>query len=124
MAKLDWKAFGVALGIVSGAIFLCLGTLNVFFYWDSILDKTISTIYLGFRPTLGGVIFGALRAFVYAFVIGSVFAWLYNRIVDENKAAIDKKIKDTARAIWESKGKPENTSDQDWKEAEKRVRGV
>ena len=124
MAKLDVKAFGSALGIVSGAFFLCLGTLSVFFYWNSVLSKATSAIYLGDRPTVSGVIFNALSAFVYAFVVGVIIAWLYNRFVDENKAAIDKKIKDTARAIWESKGRPENTSDQDWKEAEKRIKGA
>ncbi len=125
MAKLDVKAFGAALGVVAGAFSLCLGTLSVFFYWDSLLSRAAAVVYLSSaRPTVFGVVFSSLSAFVYAFAIGSAIAWLYNRIVDENKAAIDKKIKDTARAIWESKGKPENTSDQDWKEAEKKVRGL
>ena len=123
MAKLYAKAFGIAFGIVAAAISFLIGTLNILFYLESGLSRPMTMIYLGYRPTLLGVIFNSILCFAFAFCLGSLIAWLYNRIIDESKEEIDEKIKLLARSIWESKGKPGNSSAEDWKEAQKRVRG-
>jgi len=124
MAKLDVKAFGISLGLVVAALILFLGTLNILFYWGSGLNKTMVIIYPGCNPTVLSVILNSMWGFVYAFIVGSAIAWLYNTVVEENRAGIEKRIKIVARSIWESKGKPVNSSADDWREAEKRVRGI
>jgi hypothetical protein len=116
MANLYVKAFGLSFGIVASAISFAVGTLNILVYLRSGLNW-------GYKPTLFSVIFNSILCFAFAFCAGSLIAWLYNRIVQESKAEIDEKIKMVARSIWESKGKPEGTSADDWKEAEKRVKG-
>jgi len=123
MAKLDVKAFGIALGLVAAAAMLILGTINVLFFWVESYRKVVNIIYLGNQPTLIGVIFGSMWAFVYAFLLGAGFASLYNHIVEERSAEIDEKIKNLAHQIWEKKGKPRNTSAEDWKEAARRIKG-
>jgi len=124
MAKLDVRAFGISLGIVVAALILFLGTLNMIFYWGSGLNRAMAIIYPGCNPTVLSVILNSIWGFVYAFIVGAGLAWLYNTVVEENRAEIEKKIKIVARSIWESKGRPENSSADDWREAEKRVKGV
>jgi len=123
MAKLCVKAFGFACGIVAAALTLIVGVLKILFYLECGLNKTMAMLYLDYRPTLFSVILNSIWGFIFAALIGSALAWLYNRIIEESSKEIQEKIKLTARSIWESKGKPENTSADDWKEAEKRVRG-
>jgi Protein of unknown function (DUF2934) len=124
MAKLYVKAFGFAFGIVAAALYLALGTLNMFFYLERGLNWAMAMAYLGYRPTLFSIIFNSSLCFAFAFCVGAVIALLYNRIIEESRQEIDEKIKMVARSIWESKGKPEATSADDWREAEKRVRGI
>jgi len=121
MAKLDIRAFGLAWGIVAAGFILLLGALNIFFYWETGLDKVMAV--MGCRPTAFGLVLNAVWGFAFAFIFGCAIAWLYNRIVEESKEDIQKRIKEVAISIWESKGKPENSSAEDWKEAERRVRG-
>lgn len=123
MAKLYVKAFGFAFGIVGAAVSFAVGALNIIFYLEGGFNRTLSMVYLGYRPTLFGVVFNAGLCFAFAFCLGASIALLYNRIIDESQPEIDAKIKDLARTIWESKGKPEGTSAQDWKEAERRIKG-
>lgn len=124
MAKLDVKAFGIALGLVVGAFILLSGIFNLLFCWESGLSKAMEMICFGYTPTLFGVVMSTIWGFIHGFVIGAIISWLYNRVVEENKADINRKIKEVARSIWESKGRPSNSSADDWREAEKRVRGL
>lgn len=123
MAKLCVKAFGVSCGIVVGALTLIVGTLNIIFFIESGLSRAMTMLYLGYSPTLFSVILNSLWGFLFAFCVGGTIALLYNRIIDESGKEIEERIKAVARTIWESKGKPENSSAEDWQEAEKRVKG-
>lgn len=123
MAKLCIKAFGISCGIVAAALALIVGTLNILFYLESGLNRTMALIYLDYRPTLISVILNSLWGFVFAFCVGAAIAWFYNRIIEESSKEIEEKIKAVARSIWESKGKPQGTSADDWREAQKRVKG-
>ena len=60
---------------------------------------------------------------ISATVVGLAIAWMYNRFVDENKACTEEKIKQLAKKIWEKKGKPFGSAADDWREAEKIVKG-
>lgn len=123
MAKLYVKGFAIACGIVIGGLTLIVGTLNILFYIESGLSRTMAMVYLGYRPTLFSLIMNSVCGFVFSFCVGGALALLYNRIIDESSKEINEKIKAVARAIWESKGKPEGNSADNWKEAEKKVRG-
>ncbi len=123
MAKLYVKGFGFACGIVAAALTLIVGALKIIFYLECGLNKTMSMIYLDYQPTLFSVIVNSVWGFIFASLIGSAIAWLYNRIIEESSKEIQEKIKSVARSIWESKGKPEGSSADDWREAEKRVKG-
>ncbi len=122
MAKLYVKAFAISCGIVAAGLSLIAGTL-ILFYIESDLSRAMTMLSLGCRPTLFNLITNSFFSFVFAFGIGSAVALLYNRIIDESSKEINERIKAVARSIWESKGKPEGGSADNWREAEKRVRG-
>ncbi len=124
MAKLCVKAFGISCGIVVAGLILIVGTLNIIFFIESGLSRSMVMLYLGSSPTLFSVILNSLWGFLFAFCVGGTVALLYNRIIDESSKEIEERIKTVARTIWESKGKPNNSSAEDWKEAEKRVKGL
>jgi hypothetical protein len=42
--------------------------------------KLLDKIYLGYRISYGGSIVGGLWGFVNAFIIGALFAWVYNKL--------------------------------------------
>lgn len=123
MAKLYVKAFGISCGLVVGALTFIIGTLNMLFYFECGLSKAMAMVCLGYRPTLFSLIMNSFFSFAFAFCVGGTIAWLYNRIIEESSKEIEEKIKAAARSIWESKGKPEGGSSDNWREAEKRVRG-
>ncbi len=123
MTKLDVRACGIALGLVAAIGMFVLGTINILFFWVESYRRVVNILYLGYPPTLVGVIFGALWAFVCAYVLGACFASLYNRIVKERDLEDAEKIKQLAHQIWVKKGRPENSSDQDWKQASKLIKG-
>ena len=123
MAKLCVKAFGISCGLVAAALTFIAGALNILFYLESGLNRAMALFYLGYRPTLFSVIMNSFFAFAFVFCVGASVALLYNRIIEESSKEIREKIKKLALSIWESKGKPEGTSEDDWREAERRVKG-
>jgi len=123
MAKLYVKAFGIAAGLVAGGLSFVINALNMIFYLESDLGRTMAMFYLGYRPTLFSIIFNSLLCFGFAFCLAGAFALLYNRIIEESTKDIEDKIKQAARNIWEAKGKPEGSSAENWKEAQIKVRG-
>jgi len=123
MAKLDVKAFSMALGLVWGGVTFLLGLMDTLYFWGSSWGKMMTMVYIGYQPTIIGSIIAAVWGFVYAALLGLAVAWLYNRLVEENICVTQEKIKALAKKIWEKKGKPSNSSADDWREAEKIVKG-
>ena len=123
MIKLDVKAFGFALGVVWGGLMFFLGIADMLYFWGNSWGRMLAVLYVGYRPTILGSIVGGLSGFVYATILGFAVAWMYNRFVEENRIETDKKIRELAKKIWEKKGKPLGASQDDWREAEKQIRG-
>lgn len=69
---------GVALGVLVAACAFSLGVIaSISGIWhDAVI--TWGQFYLGFGPTLGGSVIGAVWGFLDGFVGGALFAWLYN----------------------------------------------
>jgi len=80
MAKLDLKAFGLSLGIVWSFAMLSLGLINLGYHWGSSIVEVMSTLYIGYKPTILGSIIGGIWGFLDAGIGGFVVAWLYNKL--------------------------------------------
>lgn len=77
--KLCVLSFGVALGIVWAISMLIAGWTSVY-GWGSLFVNTLSSVYLGYGPSFGGGIVGAIWGFVDGFIGGVLLAFFYNLI--------------------------------------------
>lgn len=100
-----------------------LGIFDMLYFWGNSWGRVMAMVYIGYRPTVFGSIVGGVWGFVYASLLGFAVAWSYNRLVEENIAETEKKIKELAQKIWEKKGRPEGSAQDDWKEAKRIVLG-
>ena len=79
MAKLNVKAFALAVGIVWGAAMFLLGILAMLCGWGAKFVEILSSLYIGYNATFLGSIIGAAWGFVDAGIGAAVVAWLYNK---------------------------------------------
>lgn len=74
------RAFGLALGIILGGLFL-IGN-----FWLLLIDSQgdffskFSSFFYGYSFSWAGAFIGAFWTFIYGFFIGVALAWLYNII--------------------------------------------
>jgi len=80
MAKINVKAFGLALGLTWGFAMFLLGVADIFTSWGDGWGALMSTIYIGYSPTLIGSLIGGIWGFCDAGIGGVVVAWLYNKL--------------------------------------------
>ncbi|MFH1691185.1 MAG: bacteriophage holin [Candidatus Omnitrophota bacterium] len=79
--KLNVKAFALACGVVWGLGMFLLGLMDTFLQWGTGFRYVMSTLYLGYTPTVLGSIIGAAWGLVDGGCGGLVVAWLYNKFV-------------------------------------------
>lgn len=79
-AKLHALGFGFALGILGGISMFIIGLFAMGGYGASYVTM-VSSIYVGFGPTILGSVIGAIWGFLDCFVFGVIFAALYNCFV-------------------------------------------
>jgi hypothetical protein len=80
-ATIGVLSFGVALGITNAIAVFLLGLTTALAGWGILVVQVLSTLYIGYEPTLLGAITGAVWAFVDAFIGGILLAWIYNKLV-------------------------------------------
>ena len=74
--------FGVALGLVWAISMLFAGWVSIY-GWGSLFVNTMSSVYIGYVPSFGGGIVGAIWGFVDGFIGGVLLAFFYNRIISK-----------------------------------------
>ncbi|MFH1095645.1 MAG: hypothetical protein V1728_05505 [Candidatus Micrarchaeota archaeon] len=78
-AKLDEGKLAVA-GAVLGAVWLgLLGLTTMGMGWGYGMMNMMGSIYLGYGPTLPGVLIGMLWGAIDGAICGYALAWIYNR---------------------------------------------
>ena len=78
--KLDVKALGLSIGILWGSAVLLTGFMTIFFDWGNIFVAVLSSIYIGYKPTILGSLIGGVWGFFDAGIGGVIVAWLYNKL--------------------------------------------
>ncbi len=78
------KKLGVALGLTAAIYIFLLGSMAALFDWGSLIVRMISTVYIGYGTTLGGILLGMIWAFIDCFIAGFIFALIYNKVQDCN----------------------------------------
>jgi hypothetical protein len=79
--RLGVISFGVALGFTLALFTFVIGVGATLFGWGILVVQVLSTVYIGYSPSIMGWISGAVWGFVNGFVFGAILAWIYNRIL-------------------------------------------
>lgn len=77
-SRLCVGAFGIAIGVTWGLGVLILGILNWKFQYGTLWMHTLASIYIGFAPSLKGIIVGTVWALIDGFILGAIVALIYN----------------------------------------------
>ena len=73
------NALGVAIGALWAAyVFFC--GITAMFGWGDALVEALSSLYIGYSPSILGAIIGAVWGFIDGYIAGIVIAWIYNRL--------------------------------------------
>lgn len=75
--KLSFKGLAFGLGTTWGLSVLFLGWISSF-GWGTGLVSSLSTLYIGLKPTFFGGIIGGIWAFVDGAIGGLLIAYFYN----------------------------------------------
>ena len=76
--KLNSVGLGLAIGILWGVSLFALGLMAHFYVYGKPFVDPLSTLYLGYEPSIRGSIIGGLIGLIDGFFTGFLIAWLYN----------------------------------------------
>jgi hypothetical protein len=81
---LSQKAFPLALGCTwaIGLAALALIAMVHGSYGKTVIS-ILSSVYLGYAPTVPGIVIGALWGFVDGYIGGYIFTWFYNYFLQQ-----------------------------------------
>ncbi len=80
MAKLNIKSFAIGFGSAFGLGAFFLGIVSMF-GWGTALIEPISSLYVGFAPTIMGSIIGGIWGFIDGAIGGLIIAFVYNLVI-------------------------------------------
>ena len=78
MKKLSPNGIGLAAGILSALCMLVMGVLAMNGVYEEAFVM-MKTMHIWFDATVLGVVLGMVEAFVFSYVVGALFALLYNK---------------------------------------------
>jgi len=76
MGELDIRAFALACGVLWSSAMFVLGILSMTLNWD-----VFSSVYIGYKPSIKGILIGAVWGFADGIIGGICIAWLYNKFI-------------------------------------------
>lgn len=79
--KLSAVWFGVAIGVTTGIFMMLFAWAGRLWGYGIPIIHDISSVYLGYAPSLVGGLLGGLWGFVDGFIFGIVTGWIYNLCV-------------------------------------------
>ena len=77
--KLSQKGLGSALGILAGACWLVMMVGTLAFGWWSDAVMSIGPLHPWFSLTWSGTVWMVILHVVAGYILGWIFAWLYNK---------------------------------------------
>ncbi len=79
MNKCSPNALGVAIGVL-WAIYVLFCGIAAMFGWGVALVEALSSLYIGYGPSVSGALIGAVWGFIDGYIAGVVIAWIYNSL--------------------------------------------
>ncbi len=81
--RLNPRAFALTTAIIAGGLSLVLNILSVLTGWARDFFYIIAPFHPGYSFTVPGAFVGAFWMFIYGYILGAVFAFIYNLISKE-----------------------------------------
>lgn len=81
--KLNLKAFALAMAILSGGASFILTVLSVLTGFAREFFELIAPFHPGYTHTLLGALISAFWMFVYGYILGAAFVFIYNFLAKE-----------------------------------------
>jgi len=81
--KLGVKAFALTSAILSGVISFVLTLISVLTGYAREFFELIAPFHPGYSHTILGALISTFWMFIYGYVLGAVFAFIYNSLVKE-----------------------------------------
>jgi len=82
VAKLHAVKFGLACGIVSGLLIAVTTLAGIYGYFAECNALIVSMYgFVGYSVSHLGILLGAVYGFIDGFVLGGIFAWIYNKLI-------------------------------------------
>lgn len=78
--KLDLKAFALTVAILSGGLSLILNVLSVLTGFAEDFLEIIAPFHPGYTHTIPGALISAFWMFIYGYILGAVFVFIYNSL--------------------------------------------
>lgn len=79
MTKINVLGLSYAAAVVSALVMIALGVLGNFGLYSGAVQM-MQQWHVFFSLSVGGIILGAIESMVYSFVLGYVFAVVYNKL--------------------------------------------
>ncbi|HLD17035.1 MAG TPA: bacteriophage holin [Coxiellaceae bacterium] len=76
--RLNVKGLGLAMGVLWAVAVFLTGLVAAHSNWGHSFVAVMSSLYIGYKPTVVGSLIGAAWGFVDWFIAGCVLGWLYN----------------------------------------------
>lgn len=83
--RLNVKAFALATAILSGAVSFVLTLLSVLTGFAKEFFDIIAPFHPGYTHTFLGALISTFWMFLYGYILGAVFTFIYNSLVKETK---------------------------------------
>lgn len=78
--KFDANTAGLGLGLLWGSLLVFLGLIAMLTGLGTGLVEVLSSIHVGYGPTVFGVFMGGVSGIVYGFIFGAIIFRVYNMI--------------------------------------------
>lgn len=78
--KLNVKSFALSCGILFGVGFMLATWWLIAWNTPGDIMSKFASFFIGYSFTYAGGLIGLVWGFIYALVIGAIFAWLYNKL--------------------------------------------
>jgi hypothetical protein len=79
--KLNLKAFALTAAIMAGGLSLALNILSVLTGFAADFFLLIAPFHPGYSHTLLGALISTFWMFIYGYIFGAVFAFIYNSLL-------------------------------------------
>lgn len=81
--QLNLRAFALTTAIISGGTGLFLNLISVLTGWAKEFFELIAPFHPGYTHTIAGAFISTFWMFVYGYILGAVFVFIYNSMVKE-----------------------------------------